>query len=271
MMQFKHILGPAIPISEARIWRMARTRAFYLYEFAFALIAALSHPYAPLHAAPIPTQILYWVVGQVSFLFVYHFLHVAWLRLSLRFGIKTISETLLMASTLTILFPTTLVLFPYIGVEVTSVDAVVPLFLFFFVLFEIGAFWYLSFGDRALFPEIYGPETTAPVDPERYQLFLNGTDIPLVQVEMIRAHDRGIEVAGRGRTVIVQRAFHATVAELPVDLGIQIHRAIWVSRKIAKTNLEEEGTLFVATSDGKRYPVARSRKAEFRTWLRMTS
>lgn len=269
MMRLKQLFGPSIPISEARVWRMAYTRAFYVYEIAFALIAALSHPYAPLHAAPIYVQIIFWTAGYAMFLPIYHFVHIVLLRGSLRFEIKTISETFLMALTLALLMPFSVLCFTVLGVAVTGVVPLLSLFVFCLVLFEIGAYGYLKYGDRALFPEIYAP-ADAPPEPERtYEVFLRGTTLPVASVEMIRALDKGIEVRGLNQTFTVKRSLQRTLSELPVNLGIQIHRTIWVSRHLARNHINEGGTLYVTTSDGKRFPVARSRRTEFLAWIRM--
>lgn len=268
-MRLKHILGPSIPMSEARVWRMAETPAFYAYTVAFAFLAALSHPYEPLRAAPLEVQVIYWSLGLVGYTILYSLFHLMMLRLSLRFGVKTISETALMTITIFVLVLQSVAVFPILGIPVTDATQVFVFFAFCLVLFEVGAFGYLTWGDRALFPEIYAPEDEAPVDGRNYELFLRGTPLPVANVEIIRAMDKGIEVIGMNQTYTVKRSLQVTLSELPVHIGIQIHRTIWVSYNLARNYIDDGGTLYVTTSDGKRFPVARSRRAEFVAWVKM--
>jgi hypothetical protein len=269
MMQFKHVLGPSIPINEARVWRLAKTPFFYAYAMAFAGLASLFHPYAPLHAAPVAIQTLFWVVGFAGFMLFYTVIHLVVLRLSLRFGVRTISETLIMVATLTMVAVVNMSGLTLIGVQMAGVWQVVSFFVFCVLLFEIGAYGYLKLGDRALFPEIYYPTDAQPPAGRSYEIFLRGTSLPVAKVEIIRALDKGIEVTGMNQTFTVKRSLKTTLSELPVTLGIQIHRTIWVSHQLARQYITENGTLFVTTSDGKRFPVARSRQAEFLSWLQM--
>jgi hypothetical protein len=269
MMRFKHILGPSIPMSEARVWRMAKTRAFYIYTIAFAFIAALFHPYDPLHAAPLLTQLVFWTFGFAGFILFYTVIHLAILRACIRLQIKTISETFIMAATMGVLNVLAVFGFKLLGIEVTDAASLVSTAVFYFVLFEIAAYGYLSYGDRALFPEVYETPEAAREGGRVYEVFLRGTPLPVANVEMIRALDKGIEVTGEKQTYTAKRSLQVTLSELPVNMGIQIHRTIWVSRHLARNYINEGGTLYVVTSDGKRFPVARSRRSEFLAWIKM--
>ena len=86
---------------------------------------------------------------------------------------------------------------------------------------------------------------------------------------MISASDEGIEVVGMGQAWSVARPFGVVVSELPVDLGFQIHRSIWISRELAQRHESDGRRMYVTLSDGRRLPVARSRQREFQNWVRL--
>jgi hypothetical protein len=269
MMRFKQVFGPEIPMSEARIFRFARSRAFYFYKILFLLIAALWHPYDALRAAPLHVQVIFWSFGFATFLLVFHVCHLGLLRLSLRLGITTVSETLVMLLALVLPYPFQLLLLGKMGVDTGSLVDQLEFLVFNFVLFELGAFGYLKFGDRVLFPEVYDAPGEDP-DPARpREIFLRGTSLPISQIEMISASEEGFEAVGMGQTWFVARPFGVAVSELPVDLGFQIHRSIWISRDLAVRHERDERRLFVTLSDGRRLPVARSRQREFQNWVRL--
>ena len=130
MMRFKQIFGPSIPMSEARIYRLANTRAFYVYAMVFLAIVALWHPLTPLHASPLHVQAIAWVFGYVTWLTTYTFVHLGLLRLSLRMGITTVSETLVMFLALALPFPFQLILMDWMGVDVSRPAEWLQFFLF---------------------------------------------------------------------------------------------------------------------------------------------
>lgn len=269
MMRLKQFFGPSIPISEARVWRHATAPQFLIYMMVFATVAAIWHPHAGLKAAPILAQIAFWMIGYVLFIFAYGVIHLTMIRISLRFGIVTIWETLLMfLTTASMVFPV-LVIFPLLRIDIGGVWELAELVVFCFALFEIGAFGYLAFGDKVLYPEIYASPDLADSEDPKHEIFLRGTPLPVAKVEMIRSTDDGFEAFGMGQTYFAKRRFGTALSELPVDLGFQIHRSIWVSRQLAENHQREGRTLYVSLSDGKRLPVARSRQSEFENWLKM--
>lgn len=269
MMRLKHILGPSIPISEARVYRLANTRAFYVYAFVFVVILAMWHPLETLHAAPLHIQIIFWLFGYMTWLFAYTFIHLGILRFSLRMGIATVSETLVMYLSLAFPLSIQLMFLGWLGVDVSDWQEKIEFLMFIFVLAEIGAFGYLSFGDEALFPEIYETPDERPDPAHPREIFLRGTSLLVAKVDMISASEEGIEVLGMGQTWAVARPFGIAVSELPVDLGFQIHRSIWISRDLAQRHRSDGRRLYVILSDGRRLPVARSRQREFQNWVRM--
>lgn len=271
MMRLKQVFGPSIPISEARVWRHATSPQFVVYMAVFATVAAIWHPHAGLKAAPFLAQLVFWVTGLVLFIFAYGAVHLTMIRISLRFGIMTIWETAVMFLTTALMVLPILIIFPLLGIETGGFTDLAGLVLFCFALFEIGAFGYLAFGDQVLYPEIYASPDTADRNDPKGEIFLRGTPLPVAKVEMIRSTDDGFEAFGMGQTYAAKRRFGLVLSELPVDLGFQIHRSIWVSRPLAEKHHRDGRTLYVSLSDGKRLPVARSRQSEFENWLKMLS
>lgn len=269
MMILKHIFGPSIPMSEARTFRFVNQPMLLAYAGAFALVAAFLHPHAFLRTAPLLEQVAYWTIGLPIFIWAYALIHLGIFRISLKLCIQTIPETLIMF--LTVLFMTlpTIGIFWLFGIQTGGIMEIALFFVFCFALFEIAAFGYLAFADRALFPEVYAAPDAEPDVSGTYDIFLRGTPLPLAQVEMIRSVDNGFEAYGMGETHTGKRRFGLVIAELPVDLGFQINRSIWVSRKLAENRQKDGRNVYVTLSNGKRLPVARSRQGEFENWTRM--
>lgn len=67
MIRFKHFLGPSIPMNVARVTYQSRTPQIRVFFFLFAMIAALFHPSDQLATAPIPIQIVFWLLGYLLF------------------------------------------------------------------------------------------------------------------------------------------------------------------------------------------------------------
>lgn len=269
MILLKHPLGPGVPMSEARVYRFANQPLFFVYELAFALVAALWHPHEFLRAAPLHSQAIFWVVSLPVFVITYTLIHLGLLRLCQKFSIMTLWEPLIMVLAIGTMMLPTLAFFSILGIKTGGWQVMVGFFAFCFALFEIAAFGYLAFADKVLFPEVYAaPEEEAEPDG-LHEVFLRGTTLPVAQVEMIRSVDEGVEVYGMGQTQLAKRRFGVVVAELPVALGFQIHRSIWISRKLALNRQKDGRSVVVTLSNGKRLPVARSRQGEFENWVHL--
>jgi hypothetical protein len=266
MIRCQHILGPSIPTSEIRIAHVLRSPRFLAFMSLFGLIAVLRHPATSLSAAPVTSQLIFWVIGFTLFAAGYSFWTVLLFRLSLRLGRRSMSEALVMfvvtLQTCALAVPLALLL----GISFEAGE-LLRFFLFCFLLFEIGAYVYIAWADRVLFPEVYQDPGPSPLRPQGLESFFRGTDLPVAELETISARDNGIEVTGLGRTIFVGRRFGVAVAELPLDLGFTIHRSVWVSLKVARTVRREGRQLLVILPGNKRLPVARSRQKEFENWL----
>ena len=266
MIVSRHILGPAIPTSEVRVAHVTQSPRFVAFMSLFGMIAALQHPVASLSTAPIGDQVIFWAIGFTLFTVAYSFWTVAVFRLSMRLGRRSMSEILVMlivtVKCCALLVPVALLL--DIRIERGEYLRFV---IFCLILFEIGAYIYMAWADRVLFPEVYRDPNPAPVRPQGREILFRGTDMPIAELETISARDDGIEVTGMGRSLSVDRRFGLAVAELPVDLGFKIHRSVWVSLKVARQVRREGRQLLVVLPDNRRLPVARSRRKEFETWL----
>lgn len=266
MIRSRHILGPSVPTSEVRVAHVTRSPRFIAFMSLFGLIAALRHPAESLSSSPITTQLIFWAVAFPLFTAAYSFWTVLIFRASMRLGRRAMSEALVMLIVTlksgALLWPVATVL----GVQL-SPGEMVRFLVFCFLLFEVGAYVYIVWADRVLFPEVYHDPGPTPLRPPGHEIFFRGTDLPVAELETISARDNGIEVTGMGRTVFVDRAFGGAVAELPVDLGFTIHRSVWVSLKVAGEIQREGRNMLVVLPDNRRLPVARSRQKEFENWL----
>lgn len=266
MIRSRHVLGPSIPTSEVRVTHVTRSPRFIAFMSLFGLIAALRHPVETLSSSPVTTQVVFWAIAFSLFSVGYSFWTVLIFRMSLRLGRRSMSETLVM---LVVTLQSCALLVPvaaFLGVPVT-LGEMARFLVFCFLLFEVGAYIYMAWADRVLFPEVYQDPAPKPLRPSGHEIFFRGTDLPVAELETISARDNGIEVTGMGRTLFVDRAFGVAVAELPVDLGFTIHRSVWVSLKVADDIQREGRTLLVVLPDNRRLPVARSRQKEFENWL----
>lgn len=270
MIRSKHILGPSIPTSEDRVAHVTRSPRFLAYMSLFGVLAALRHPATALSAAPVTVQIIFWAIGFVVFSVAYSFGTVVVFRASMRLKRSTMSEALVMlivtVQSCAVLVPVAFLL----GIELDAGE-IIRFALFCFLLFEVGAYVYIAWADRILFPEVYQSASPAPDRAPGLEIFFRGTDLPVSELETISARDNGIEVTGLGRSLFVDRRFGGAVAELPVDLGFKIHRSVWVSLKVATNVIREDRTLLVVLPDGRRLPVARSRQQEFENWLQLVA
>lgn len=266
MIRSQHLLGPSIPTSEIRVVHVTRSPRFLAFMSLFGLIAALRHPAETLSSSPVMTQIIFWAIAFPLFSAAYSFWTVLIFRLSMRLGRRAMSETLVMLivtlKCCALLFPVAVLL----GVQLGQSE-MLRFLVFCFLLFEVGAYIYMVWADRVLFPEVYQDPATTPLRPPGQEIFFRGTDLPITELETISARDNGIEVTGMGRTLFVGRPFGVAVSELPIDLGFTIHRSVWVSMKVAG-NIQREGrNLFVILPENRRLPVSRSRQKEFENWL----
>lgn len=266
MIRSQHFLGPSIPTNEVRVTHVTQSFRFLAFMSMFGLIAALRHPATFLSSAPMTSQLIFWAIGFTFFSFAYRLWTILVFRIAMRIGRPTMSEALVM---LIVTVKSCALLIPvasFLGMSPT-IDEVLRFGLFCFLLFEAGAYVYMAWADRILFPEVYQSEGPTHDRPPGHEIFFRDTDIPITELETISAHANGIEVTGLGRCVFVNRRFSGAVAELPIDLGFKIHRSVWISLKVATKILRDDRQLLVVLPDGRRLPVARSRQQEFENWL----
>lgn len=276
MIRYKFIFGPSIPLSEARVRFENRPAPVRLFFLLFVGIAALFHPSDQLSSAPITLQIGFWGTCFLLFLFGYRLILILCLRLAVARG----WTTLYVQGPLEIMI-NLLALYLYgfalwFGIPTDDWRDLAEFYVFCVVLFELGAFCYIAYADRAVYPEVYEPkrpESGAQMGAQTSQreIFLRGSTLPVHQVEVIVAQGNGVEATGLGRAEFIARPFGQVVAELPVDLGFQIHRSLWVARDLAVNFVTDERKHLVVLPDGRRIPVARSRQRDYRSWLALVT
>lgn len=271
MLRLKHILGPSIPMNEGRVFRFWRSYKYMAYLLLFAVVAALRHPAESLSSAPLSAQIAFWAIGLFAVLNIHGIVHLVIIRLTLWSGRKNIPELLVMVLTLAvvcvIMHPIGLML----GIRFGSFGEWLVFYLFLLILFEAAAFGFLKWGDRVVFPEIYRIPGPDPEKRSGTEVILRGTDLPIEAIDMLTSVDKGTEVLGMGRSVFLDRRFGVVVSELPVDLGFQIHRSVWISHARARDVVRDGRRMLIELPDGRHLPVARSRQTEFENWLRLMS
>lgn len=267
MMRLRYPFGPGIPMSEARIWYQSWTPQLRLYFLLFAAISALFHPSEQLASASITVQLLFWGIGYLIFIFSYPFILLSCLRIAQIRGWSGVYISIPLELTNLLMAAIMYGFAGLVGIPTEDIWDIAGFVAFIIALFELAAFCYVTYADQVIFPEVYEiAPAGSPVQQPR-EFILRGSTIPVALVEVISAQDNGVLVTGPMQEVFIARPFSLVVSELPVDLGFQIHRSLWVSRNLALNFVSEGRRHFILLPDGRRFPIARSRQAEYRNWL----
>lgn len=267
MIRYKHFLGPSIPISVARVTYQRKTPLLHVFFLLFAITSALFHPSDQVASASIPLQVLFWLIGYGTFFLAYKLVMIGSIRFAIARGWHTIYASGPLQFTNLIVTVMMYLFMRLVGIATDDVADLVGLVLFNTVLFELGSFCYIAYADRSIYPEVYAstpqPSGAAPAR----EIFLRGSTLPVHSVEYISAQGNGVVATASGERQFVARPFGLVVSELPVDLGFQIHRSVWVSRTVGLNFVSEGKKQFINLPDGRRFPVARSRQRDYRNWL----
>lgn len=267
MMRLRYPLGVSMPMSEARVWHQSWTPQLRLYFLLFCIIAALFHPSQQLASASFLVQFTFWMIGYLIFVFCYPFILLACLRVAQIRGWSSVYISVPLELTNLLLSMTMYGFAIAAGIPTGDLWDILGFVAFNIVLFELAAYCYIAYADPVIFPEVYElPYQRTPEQPTR-EVILRGSKIPIALVEVIFAQDNGVLVSGLGQETFISRPFGVVVSELPVDLGFQIHRSLWVSRNLALNFAVEGRRHFIQLPDGRRFPIARSRQAEYHNWL----
>lgn len=86
----------------------------------------------------------------------------------------------------------------------------------------------------------------------------------LVRVE---AQEHYVRLVSQSDSQMLLYRFNDIVAELPVELGMQVHRSHWVAYAAVNALFREGGRLFLSLRDGTKVPVSRKFASAVRTWL----
>ncbi len=269
MIRYKFIFGPSIPMNDARIWHQSWTPQVRLYFLIFAIIAAVFHPSDQLSSAPLALQVAFWTVGYLIYIFAYPIIQLACVRFVLMLGRSTLFMNVPLELTNLLLAAVMYGFARLVGIPTQDGWDLAQFVAFNVMLFELGGFCYLAYADRTIFPEVYAVAGPTPPDRPPREIFLRGSTIPVHLVEVISAQENGVRATGQGQSAFIPRPFGLVVSELPVDLGFQIHRSLWVSRNLALNFVSEGRKHFIQLPDGRRFPIARSRRREYRNWLAM--
>lgn len=269
MMRLRYPFGPSMPMSEARVWHQSWTPQLRLYFLLFCIIVALFNPSWQLATASVVLQLVFFLTGYLIFVFCYPFILLGCLRVAQMRGWSSVYISVPLELTNMLM---AVVMFSFCKVTDIPTDDLQDIAWFVAfntVLFELAAFCYIAYVDQVIFPEVYAmAEPTNAARPPR-EIFLRGSTIPVHLVEVISAQDNGVLAMGQGKEQFIPRPFGLVVSELPVDLGFQIHRSLWVSRGLALNFISEKRRHFIQLPDGRRFPIARSRQAEYRNWLNL--
>lgn len=268
MSRIKHILGPSIPKSEAWVLGAMRVPKFQLFTLTTGALMGLLTPMVGLTQAPFLIQTGYWLLAAVLFLPIYGAFEVFFLSLFRRLGWTHVPEILLSVPTALIVAAITLPLLPLVGVYLTSEEKLYGVATS-IVLLQGVSYIYIRFVHVLIFPELYEATTVDDMSPppEGAQLFLRGTTLPMWKVEVIRADGPYTEVVAGCDVQRIRARFSTVIADLPTDLGFQIHRGIWISRNLVLGSRKDGRRISVRLPSGSMLPVARDREAEFTNWM----
>lgn len=267
MMRLRYTPGVSMPLSEGRILHSSWSPQLRLYFLLFCAIAALFNPSEQLTSVSLAMQAVFWGIGYLIFIFCYPFILLGYLRVAQIRGWTGVyvSVPLELSNVLNLVW-----LFGFCkmaGIPIWDSWDLVVFVAFTVALFELAAFCYVAYVDQVIFPEVYEVSTEGVPEKGPREIILRGSSIPVHLVEVISAQDNGVLVSGAGEEAFIARPFGLVVSELPVDLGFQIHRSLWVSRNLALNFVVEGRRHLIQLPDGRRFPIARSRQAEYRNWL----
>lgn len=266
MIRYTHLFGRSIPVDMDRVTKQVRTAKLRLFFFLFAFISALFHPSAQLAQASIPIQVSFWIVGYLVYFYSYRMIIISAVRLATARGWQRLYASVPIELTNLL---AAVVMFGFaklVGIPTDDVADLGRFLLFNVVLYELGSFCYIAYADRSVYPEIYQKSAGPRND---HDIFLSGSTFLAHHVDIIAAKVNGVEVSSRGQMVFVARPFGQVIGDLPMDLGFQIHRSLWVSRELALRVQTEGRKQFIQLPDGRRFPIARHRQRAYRAWLEM--
>lgn len=267
MIIFRFLWLKTMPMSEARIWRHNLAPQTRIYVLLFAIIGAVFHPSEQISSASLGAQAVFWIVGYSGFILFYFILSIASIRVSQWMEWEGVFMHVPLQGAI---YATGFVLYmvaPYIGIATADHWDLFYFTLFNVLIYELAAYLYVAYGDRAMYPEVYSDRPAdAVISGRTYEVFLRGSTMPVHEVDMITAFEEGANATSGIETCYIARPFGEVIAELPLSMGFQIHRSVWVSRRLA-VNFQTEGrSTFVTLPDGRRYPVARARQKIYKRW-----
>lgn len=83
----------------------------------------------------------------------------------------------------------------------------------------------------------------------------------------IEAQEHYVRLVSQSDTQMLLYRFNDIVAELPAELGMQVHRSHWVAYAAVNALFREGGRQFLSLRDGTRVPVSRKFASAVRVWL----
>lgn len=108
-----------------------------------------------------------------------------------------------------------------------------------------------------------------PVPPPAMTVRLFGQNFPIARITALEAEEHYVVIHLRdGAPQILRGRIGDAVTTMPEGVGRQVHRSHWVAAAAVVKGQSENGQLVILLADGRKVPVARSRQAEVRDWLR---
>lgn len=94
--------------------------------------------------------------------------------------------------------------------------------------------------------------------------------VEMHELEALSSELHYLRVFYRNRSSLVLYSLRDAVAELPPELGVQIHRSHWIARRHFQSFEEKSGTLFCRMHSGLLFPVSRRKRVATRKALQHT-
>ena len=108
-----------------------------------------------------------------------------------------------------------------------------------------------------------------PVPPPPTTVKLFGQTFPIARITALEAEEHYVIIHLRDASPQILRGrIGDAVTTMPQGIGQQVHRSHWVAAAAVVKGQSENGQLVILLADGRKVPVARSRQAEVRDWLR---
>ncbi len=122
--------------------------------------------------------------------------------------------------------------------------------------------------NRVYHPEQSSQSATKKASDNSRVFVGGGKSIHEQQIMIIEAQGHYVRVQTNDASTMTRARFTNVIAQMPPQLGIQIHRSIWIAVRIVSNVRKTHGTITIVLDDGEELKVARPRQADVAAKLR---